>query len=80
MFAATGMTYDELVEAMVFTKIRGPIGHGREDAYQLMQAMAVFAAQRGTAFNPRDYMTWLPEPDVWTEEDEEPYDPENDDD
>jgi len=80
MFAATGMTYGELVEAMVFTKIRGPIGSGREDAYQLMQMQAIFAAQRGTAFDPRDYMTWLPEPDQFTDEDFEEYDPENDSD
>jgi len=77
MFATTGMTYGELVEAMAFTKIRGPIGTGREDAYQLMQMQAVFAAHGGKAFNPRDYMSWLPNPEV-DDEDDEPYDPDND--
>jgi len=76
MFADTGLTYQELIETMVFTKIRGPIGSTREDAYAVMQAMAVFCAQRGTAFNARDYLYWLPEPEP--EEDEEEYDPEND--
>lgn len=80
MQAATGLTYQELAETMVFTKVRGPIGGGREDAYAVMQAMAVFAAQRNQAFDPRDYMTWLPEPEKFTDEDEEPYDPDNDDD
>lgn len=77
MYAATGLTYQELAETMMFTKIRGPIGSGREDAYAVMQAMAVFAAQRGTAFNARDYLYWLPEiePD---DEDDEPYDPDED--
>lgn len=79
MYAATGLTYQEFAETMMFTKVRGPIGGGREDAYQLMQVMAVFAAQRGTAFNPRDYMTWLPEPEQFSDEDLEEYDPEDDD-
>ena len=71
------MTRTELVEAMVFAKIRGPIGGAREDAYALMQAKASIAAQRGEAFNGRDYMSWLPEPEP--DEDDEPYDPELDD-
>ena len=63
---------------MVFAKIRGPIGGAREDAYALMQAKASIAAQRGEAFNGRDYMSWLPEPEP-DDEDDEPYDPELDD-
>jgi len=78
MYAATGLTFQELAETLAFTKIRGPIGSKREDAYALMQAMAVFAAQQGKAFNARDYLYWLPEPEPDDEDDEE-YDPELDD-
>lgn len=78
MAAATGLTYAELIETMAFTRIRGPIGSKREDAYALMQMMATFAAQRGTKFNARDYMWWLPELEPEPDEDDELYDPELD--
>jgi hypothetical protein len=76
MYTVTGLTFQELAETLAFTKIRGPIGSKREDAYALMQVMASFAAQQGKAFNARDYLYWLPEPEP--DEDDEPYDPDED--
>lgn len=78
--AATGMTRGEFVEAMIYAKIAGPLGGSREDAYALMQMQAMFAAHRGESFDPHKFMDWLEKPPetVWTEEDEEPYDPETD--
>lgn len=77
--AATGMTRRQFVEAMVFQKIRGPIGGPREDAYALMAA--VFAAGPRKNTSVRDFLHWLPDPDEDDDpDDDEPYDPETDED